>query len=294
MLVDAHHHFWNLAPLAYPTVHEDAPALGGVFGPPDLAPLLAESGVDLTVVVQAVSSLAETRLLLEVAAVTPFVAGVVGWLPLRKPDELAAFLATLPRPSLLKGVRHPIDQDGEPPWERDDRVLGSLGILSARRLALDVAATSPAHLARIGSIASRFPDLVVIVDHLGKPPSVGPERDAWAEALTAVAGHRNVCAKLSGLRTTRRPLRPILGSIRPSLEHALTCFGAERLMVGSDWPISLVARPYGSTMADLVGLIEELCPADYDAILSETAIRTYDLQSVDVSPPAATDGAAHG
>jgi hypothetical protein len=47
-------------------------------------------------------------------------------------------------------------------------------------------------------------------------------------------------------------------------------------------------------MADLVGLIEELCPADYDAILSETAIRTYDLQSVDVSPPAATDGAAHG
>src|SRR5205823_12310827 len=82
-VIDAHHHFWDPARFAYPWMEgaEMAP-LRRPFGPADLAPLIASSGVDATIVVQCCSSVAETEAFLAIAEETPFVAGVIGWLDL--------------------------------------------------------------------------------------------------------------------------------------------------------------------------------------------------------------------
>src|SRR5207247_8951093 len=66
------------------------------FGPADLAPLLGAAGIELSVLVQARSSLDETRQFLATAAAQPFIAGVVGWVDLASPalrDQLATLRA---------------------------------------------------------------------------------------------------------------------------------------------------------------------------------------------------------
>ena len=79
MIVDAHQHFWDPDWGEYAWMTDE---LRRRYGPEDLEPLLQEHGVAGTIVVQARHSLDETRDLLAIAAATPFVLGVVGWVDL--------------------------------------------------------------------------------------------------------------------------------------------------------------------------------------------------------------------
>src|SRR5437763_15637411 len=96
-VVDAHHHFWT--PSRYDYYWMAGAELAPIrrpFAPDDLRPLLAAAGVDYTVLVQTVPSVAETREFMATAAAVPFVAGVVGWVDLTDPgvaDTLAALQA---------------------------------------------------------------------------------------------------------------------------------------------------------------------------------------------------------
>ncbi len=103
MRIDAHHHFWRLARGDYDWL---TPALAPIwrdFTPADLAPLLARAGVDATVLVQAAPTKAETAFLIDLAARTPFVAGVVGWVDFEAPDaaDQVATLAQTPKFSCI-------------------------------------------------------------------------------------------------------------------------------------------------------------------------------------------------
>ncbi len=109
--IDAHQHFWRLDRGDYGWL---TPALAPIyrdFEPADLAPRLARAGIDETVLVQAAPTVAETRFLLELAASTPFVAGVVGWAPLDAPDaaDVVADLAgdSAPPRAPADAPRHP-------------------------------------------------------------------------------------------------------------------------------------------------------------------------------------------
>ena len=80
MRVDSHQHFWRLARGDYGWLPKEAhPALYRDFAPADLAPLLADAGIERTILVQAAPTEAETHFLLDLAETTSFVAGVVGW-----------------------------------------------------------------------------------------------------------------------------------------------------------------------------------------------------------------------
>src|SRR4030081_2951330 len=110
MVVDAHHHFWDPTRRDYPWMGDDLAAIRRPFGAAELATLIAAEGVDRTVLVQAIPSLAETREFLATAAQTGFIAGVVGWVDLTDPkvagtlDELRAG----PGGEFLVGVRHQV------------------------------------------------------------------------------------------------------------------------------------------------------------------------------------------
>ena len=80
-MIDAHHHLWNYSPLEYPWIPEGS-ALAQSYGLAELHDVTARSGVTGTVVVQARQNIEETRWLLSLAAKSPVIRGVVGWLPL--------------------------------------------------------------------------------------------------------------------------------------------------------------------------------------------------------------------
>ena len=92
-VVDAHHHFWTPGDYDhYWMTGEELAPIRRPFRPGDMRPLLQEAGVDYTVLVQTVPSVEETREFMQIAAGSPFVAGVVGWVDLTSPrvaEELA-------------------------------------------------------------------------------------------------------------------------------------------------------------------------------------------------------------
>jgi L-fuconolactonase len=78
-MLDAHQHFWKVDRGDYGWMTPDLKPLYRDFGPGDLSPHLEQAVVSRTVLVQAAETEAETDFLLEIAARTDFVAGVVGW-----------------------------------------------------------------------------------------------------------------------------------------------------------------------------------------------------------------------
>jgi L-fuconolactonase len=80
MIVDAHHHFLAPATFTYPWIDGNSP-IARDYAPPDLEPVLQNSGIDRTVLVQALDDRAETIWMLGIASRTPWIAGVVGFTP---------------------------------------------------------------------------------------------------------------------------------------------------------------------------------------------------------------------
>jgi len=141
--IDAHHHLWDLAAVAYdwPTA-ADGPIFRS-FAPDDLAPELAGAGIDRTIVVQAADSLDDTDAMIHAMAATPWIAGIVGWAPLT--DTRAASIAIESRLNGgLRGIRHLIHREADPDWLVRTDVRSGLAVLASYDLAFDVVARLPA------------------------------------------------------------------------------------------------------------------------------------------------------
>jgi L-fuconolactonase len=169
-IVDAHQHFWNLEKVEYPWLTPDHGPIYRTFEAEELAPQLKEVGVDKTVLVQAADSYEDTEYMLGVADEHDFVAGVVGWVPLPRPEEAAEALDRFQRHPNFKGVRHLIHEEPDPDWLVQDTVVEGLMMLADREVPFDVVAVLPRHLEHVPTIAERVPELRMVVDHLAKPP----------------------------------------------------------------------------------------------------------------------------
>lgn len=273
--IDAHQHFWRYDAAQYGWIDDSMAALRRDFLPADLAPELRRAGFDACVAVQARQTLEETRWLLALADAHPFIAGVVGWVDLQS-DHVRALLEPLARHPKLVGVRH-IAQS-----EPDDRFLlrpafvAGLAALEEFDLAYDILIYSR-HLTVAAELAARLPRQRFVLDHLAKPEIRARSIDRWAEDLHALAAHPNVWAKLSGLVTEADWTHWTAADIRPYLDAAFDCFGADRLMIGSDWPVCLVAGDYTRTMSVVVGYVAERPPHERDAVLGANAARFWKL-----------------
>ena len=149
----------------------------------------------------------------------------------------------------------------------------SLRLVADRGIPFDVPDAWPRHLAATADLAAALGDLRIVVDHLGKPPFGGADWDAWRDTLRAVAARPNTTAKVSGLQVPGRPFT--VDEVRPAWDVALELFGPERLMWGSDWPLTVPAGGYGHAWNVMSALIAELSPQEQVQILSGTARSTY-------------------
>lgn len=244
--IDAHQHFWRIARGDYAWL---TPALGAIhrdFDPDDLAPHLAAHKIAATILVQAAPTPAETAFLLDLADQTAFVAGVVGWTDLAAPDAAAAIAALAANP-LLVGLRPMVQDIDDDDWLARPELAPAFEAMIAHRLVFD-ALVKPRHLRRLIAVLKRHPELPVVVDHAAKP-AIGSGSDAaWRSDLAAVAQFPEVACKLSGL-VTEAPANWTVDDLRPCAEHLLACFGPERLIWGSDWPVVDLAADYGSWLS---------------------------------------------
>ena len=278
--IDGHQHFWDPGRVPLPWLKREHDAIARPFEPDDLAPQLAAANVMATILVQSACSDEDTALMFEHARRHEWIAGVVAWLPLRDPDRAAARLDALSAEPKLRGIRHLIHDEADPHWILAPPVLESLALVEAAGLVLELPAVFPRHLEDVPELAARFPALTIVIDHLGKPPLGRGELTMWSEQLTQAAGFRNVAAKISGLNTVVDHAHWSASDLTPAIETAVEAFGAERLLCGSDWPVSLLnggeyARVWDETRAAL----EVVAPDHSDKLLAGNAQRIYTLDS---------------
>ena len=152
-------------------------------------------------------------------------------------------------------------------------VRRSLAAVAERGLVLDVPDAWPRHLEAVGRVAAAVPGLTVVVDHLAKPPRGSDDLARWASCLRQVAEHPGVVAKLSGLHVPGQPFTS--DALRPVLDVALEAFGVDRLMFGSDWPMTTSVGGYPAALAVVEGLVAELSADEQRAVWSDTATRVY-------------------
>lgn len=275
MIIDAHHHLWRRARGDYGWLTPDLGLLWADFEAAELAPLLADAGVAGTVLVQAAPTEAETRHLLEIARAWPAALGVVGWADLTDPD-VAEHIAGLATEGPLVGLRPMIQDEPDPEWMLRDDVATGLGAVGAAGLVFD-ALVRPGHLSCLARLVDWHPDLVVVIDHAGKPDIAGGGFQPWAADIADLARRPSVTCKLSGLLTEAGDRRGD-EDLRPYVDHLLASFGPERLMWGSDWPVLLLAGDYAGWAAQARRLIAGLGLDEQAAILGGTAARTYGLK----------------
>jgi L-fucono-1,5-lactonase len=279
MVIDAHQHFWDPARADYPWM--EAPELAPIrraFGPGDLAPLLRANGVDASILVQCRSSIEETGEFLRLAAATPFVIGVVGWADLTDGaiGETLARLRGSVEGDKLVGIRHQVHDEPDPDWLLREDVRRGLAAVVAHDLAYDFLVRTRELPAAIAT-ALAFPQGRFVLDHAAKPPiAAGFSRD-WADRLAELAACGNVWCKISGLATEARWNDWDADRLFPFVAHAVQCFGEDRLIFGSDWPVCLLAGPYGVIKGALEECLMRLGVCVRDKAFGLNAQRAYRL-----------------
>jgi L-fuconolactonase len=271
-MLDAHQHFWTVARGDYAWMPPDHPVLSRDYGPEDLAPLLARAGVRRTILVQAAETEAETDFMLEIAAATGFVAGVVGWLDMESngfPQRLAHYRT---RPKWV-GLR-PMLQDHEPERILGATFLDNLARVAREQVPIDILTRTP-HLGPMLEALRRTPDLRGVVDHISKPRIAERAFEPWAGQMAEIGRIPTISAKVSGL-VTEASDDWSMDDIRPYVHHVARCFGPERLIFGSDWPVCTLAGGYGDVLALARTLLSELYgPEDLARIFETNAAAFY-------------------
>lgn len=274
MRIDAHHHLWRLSRGDYGWLTPDLAPIHRDFAAADLEPLMAAAGISRTVIVQAAPTLDETLFLLDIAAETEWIAGVVGWIDMEAPDAIRQLDRLQAHPK-FRGIRPMIQDIDDERWILHPALEPVFGALIERQLTFD-ALVLPRHLPHLLARLRQFPDLACVIDHGAKPDLAGGEITAWKQDIARIAAETRAFCKLSGL-LTEAGATPSLDAIRPAAEHILSVFGPDRVMFGSDWPVLNLAGSYSGWVDMVENLLSPLPEMDRQAIWGRNAASFYRL-----------------
>jgi L-fuconolactonase len=277
LVIDSHQHFWQLSqPFDYKWL--DKPEMAPIrrdYLPVDLKPLIRQSGVDRTIVVQTQHDLRENGWALALSDQYDFIAGVVGWVDLASPDCERQLEACRRRPKFV-GVRHVTHDEPDDDFIVREDVLRGLKILEKHRVPFDLLFFVK-HLHHAATLARMFPELPLVLDHLAKPMIKARRFDNWEADFRSAASFPNVYCKLSGMVTEAEWSAWTPADLKPYIDIALNAFGPERCMFGSDWPVCELAGSYEEVCAGLRELLNPLSAKENAQVFGQTAISFYGL-----------------
>ncbi len=277
MRIDAHQHYWKLSRGDYGWLTPDMGVLYRDYLPAHLKPTLAQHRIDKTILVQAAPTVAETDFMLSLAAEDDSIGGVVGWLDMADSSFPRLFEKYRQAPALV-GIRPMLHDLSDDAWVTQPRVIEHLRLLAAHDFPFDFL-VRPQHLPYVLQVLAQAPNLRAVVDHIAKPLIKDRQFEPWASQLAAIAQHEQVYCKLSGMVTEADNANWTPADLKPYVEHTVACFGPERVMFGSDWPVSLLAASY----PDVIGALEQVLAPQLDEsgkarVFGGNAARFYGIE----------------
>lgn len=274
MKIDSHQHFWEYDPIRDHWMDDSMEILKQDFMPQDLEPVLYDAGFDGCIAVQADQSERETHFLLELAGQFDFIKGVVGWVDL-KSSRLQEHLVYFSQFDKLKGFRHILQ--GEPTGTMlEEPFINGISLIQEKEYRYDILIFEN-QLRECIKFVEHFPEMPFVVDHIAKPMIKKGSFEDWAASMKKLSDFPHVHVKLSGLVTEADWKNWQAKDFTPYLETCLEHFGADRLMVGSDWPVCQLAADYEEVIGIIDDFLEGLSETEYDDIMGETAANFYQL-----------------
>jgi len=221
-------------------------------------------------------------------------------------DVLDAHQAASPR---FRGIRHAAGWDASdavrnshtnppPRLLADARFRRGFAELARRALTFDAWCYHP-QIPEVTDLAKAFPDTTIVLDHFGGPLGIGPYQGRrkeifgwWRAAVRALADCPNVVAKLGGLVMPlngfgfhKRPEPPTSVELaevtREWYLHAIDCFGVERCMFESNFPVDKVSASYRTLWNSFKRITASFSPHDKAALFHDTAVRVYGIERLE-------------
>lgn len=273
--IDSHQHFWIFDPVIDCWITEDMEIIRRDFLPDDLKSLLDQHHIAGCIAVQSDQSEIETAFLLNLAENNSFIKGVVGWVDLSSADLVNQLLHYQKFPK-LKGFRH-ILQAEEPGFMLEPMFQKGIAELKNYEFTYDILVRS-SQIKEATQLVELNPGQSFVLDHMGKPPIKNREVQTWATDIKKLSANENVFCKLSGLTTEADIQHWKKEDIYPYLDVALNCFGVERVMFGSDWPVCKIAAEYDDVYKLISGFLGQLSVDEKELIWSGNAIKFYKLE----------------
>jgi len=276
MRIDAHQHFWKYQATDYSWINEQMTRLQRDFLPNDLNPLLEKAHFDGCIAVQARQSLEETAFLLDLCLSNPSVLGVVGWVDLQAPDLESHLSEWQQHPGLL-GFRHIVQDEADPQFLLRPDFIRGVKSLPHYGYTYDILVYEQ-QLPLVPDFLARCPDQPFVLDHLGKPVIQQGVSSRWKEAIRAAAKFPNLYCKVSGLVTEANWHQWSAHEFQPFVDEVLEAFGPQRLMVGSDWPVCLLAaEEYADVIQLAEYLLRQLSVTEQQQVFGQNAAKFYGI-----------------
>lgn len=243
-IIDTHTHFYDpTRPQGVPWPAKGSKLFRTVL-PADWRNLASPHGIRETVVVEASPWVEDNQWILDLAAKEKCIVGFCGNLD---PHD-ANFANNLKRFAanpIFRGVRW--RGDWLQPGEHEAVVLAGARLLAEHGLQLDLNG-SATYLPHIAPLAAKVPDLRIVIDHLGASGDPKSLRPGWKEGIEAASKPGNVFMKVSALveqvRCEEGQAPADTDYYLPVLDHLWECFGEDRVIYGSNWPVSDKGAPY--------------------------------------------------
>lgn len=277
MIIDAHQHFWTLNTGFYNWLTPEMTVLYRDYQPDDLIPSLKAHGIDGTILVQAAPLLEETKLLLDIAEQHAFVKGVVGWVNMEA-DHAIRDIETLAIHPLLCGIRPVIQEIEDERWLLNETLTPAFKALIDSELSFD-ALVLPKHLPYLIQLVEKHPELPIVIDHFAKPDIAKGTINEWQAHMQILAQHPSLHCKLSGL-ITEAGTNWTDDLLLPYMDTIFECFGPERILWGSDWPVLLMNGTYQSWLSLCQRYVTKNCPDFSNAIFGGNTARFYTVPSM--------------
>jgi len=132
----------------------------------------------------------------------------------------------------------------------------------------------PGQLGPLLIFLERNPDLSVVIDHGAKPAIRSVSLETWSREIRDIARQTPAHCKLSGLVTEAKTQWRI-DDLEYCISHLLDCFGPDRLMWGSDWPVVELAGGYRRWHEAACACLATITAGERERIFGANAARFY-------------------
>ena len=218
----------------------------------------------------------EASLIAGLAAGDPHVMGMVAAAPLEHGDAVKADLEKLAALPLVKGVRRLLQGEPDPEFCLRPGFVEGVKLLPSYGLSFDLCVYHH-QLYNVIELVRRCPDVRFILDHIGKPAIKDDRLDPWRADIERLAALPNVWCKVSGVVTEADHAAWTREQLRPYIRHVAEHFGFDRILFGSDWPVSELTHRYADWV-DIVGrALADCSRAERRKLFRDNAIAFYRL-----------------